>query len=86
MVPRLACGSFFIKCSRCSSEIAFKTDPKNADYTMVPALLRLPRAVYPIAEVIGCVVGAHLILPLPASHSLVRPIRLSGPACSMGTG
>lgn len=25
---------FYIKCSFCSAEIAFKTDPKNADYTM----------------------------------------------------
>eukprot|EP00286_Rhodomonas_abbreviata_P016749 CAMPEP_0181342774 /NCGR_PEP_ID=MMETSP1101-20121128/31197_1 /TAXON_ID=46948 /ORGANISM="Rhodomonas abbreviata, Strain Caron Lab Isolate" /LENGTH=178 /DNA_ID=CAMNT_0023454289 /DNA_START=8 /DNA_END=541 /DNA_ORIENTATION=+ len=25
---------FFIKCTRCASEIVFRTDPQNADYTM----------------------------------------------------
>ncbi|VAH85924.1 unnamed protein product [Triticum turgidum subsp. durum] len=25
---------FYIKCTRCSAEIAFKTDPKNSDYTV----------------------------------------------------
>ena len=25
---------FYIKCSVCSAEIAFKTDPKNSDYAM----------------------------------------------------
>lgn len=32
--------NFHIKCTRCSAEITFRTDPKNADYAMVSGAVR----------------------------------------------